>query len=326
MQNTRILSEITDPVQEDLAIVYGFMQEHLCSHIPMINHISHYIIDNKGKRLRPLLVMLCDKSKDYQGSQHIHLAAIIEFIHTATLLHDDVIDHAEKRRHRKTAHMIWGNTASVLAGDFLHSRAFQLITKLNQPLIMDALANAANHIVEGEMLQLLHLGQAHTKESEYFTIIHQKTAELFCVAAYCTALLQPQKSELQKYFKAFGYHFGMAYQLIDDLLDYQPQIKTGKKCGNDLAEGKPTLPFIYAFQKASLADANMMQKALKQGDLSPLASIISLMHQSGAFDYTFQKAKQHIQQARELLQHIPPSIYRNGLLDLGDFVLSRYRP
>ncbi len=319
------LKDICLPVEKDLNAVGTFMQDNLCSTIPLVNRISHYIIDNHGKRLRPLLVILCAKSMHYDGDQHIHLAAIIELIHTATLLHDDVIDHAEQRRCRKTANAIWGNTASVLAGDFLHSYAFKLIVKLNHPTITTALARSSNRIVEGEMMQLMHRSKPFIEEADCFAIIDRKTAELFSVAAYSASLLTKQPKETYATYKAYGYQLGMAYQLMDDLLDYHINgTKLGKKRGNDLAESKVTLPFVYALRHADKSDTKCMKSALKHGDNTKLDDIVQVMEKTNALKDTFLKAKQHIEKADQLLKNIPTTTYKDRLHDLGQFILSHY--
>ncbi len=311
-------------VQDDLIATDKFICTELLSDIPLINQLVEYILKSGGKRIRPLLVLLTARAFDHQKQQHIELAAAIELIHTATLLHDDVVDSSALRRGNQTANHIWGNESSVLVGDFLYSRAFQLIVKLQNLEIMNIFANATNLIAEGEVLQLINRHDPDATEQSYYNIIQRKTAKLFEVASQIGAALcnyrPPQMAAMQHY----GISLGTAYQLIDDALDYCSSAdEMGKNMGDDLAEGKPTLPLIYALRYGKPAEVKLIRNAIKTGSTKKLDSILTIIESTGAIEYTANAAKLHIQEAINSLTHIPESPYRKALQDLAEFVVAR---
>jgi octaprenyl-diphosphate synthase len=313
-------------VQTDLDHIDQFISSELKSEIPLINQLVEYILTCGGKRIRPLLVLLAAHAMDYQGERQIKLASAIELIHTATLLHDDVVDNATLRRGRQTANALWGNEASVLVGDFLYSRAFQLIIQLNNPIILTIFSNATHLIAEGEVLQLINCHNPDTSETSYFEVITRKTAKLFEVAAQTGAALATDHADHITAMQRYGLHLGIAYQLIDDALDYSaPPEQTGKNMGNDLAEGKPTLPLIYALSqsKSKSTEANLLRGAIETGSTIELPTIIKIIESTGAIEYTANAAKQHASQARDALIHIPESPYRQALFMLADFIVTR---
>lgn len=318
------LASIRSLVQSDLEAADQFICTELQSDIPFINQLVKHILQSGGKRIRPLLVLLTAKAFNHQKSQHIDLAAAIELIHTATLLHDDVVDSSALRRGRETANSIWGNEASVLVGDFLYSRAFQLIVKLKNFPILEIFADATNIIAEGEILQLLNCHEPDTTENAYFEVIQRKTAKLFEVATHTGAVLSSDDLTHAQRMQHFGLHLGIAYQLIDDALDYQstPE-EMGKNIGNDLEEGKPTLPLIHALQKGSPSEVKLIRNAIKKGSAKNLDSIIAIIESTGAIKYTANAAKQYAQTAKEHLANIPESPYRKALHDLTEFVVER---
>jgi octaprenyl-diphosphate synthase len=319
-----LLESIRSLVQADLEATDHFIYTELKSGIPFINELMDYILSCGGKRIRPLIVLLAARAFSHTKDQHITLAAAIELIHTATLLHDDVVDHATLRRGHKTANHIWGNQAAVLVGDFLYSRAFQLIVRLNHAEILDTFAHATHLIAEGEVMQLLNCHNPDTNESAYFEVIQRKTAKLFEVAAKIGTALSDYTSSQMSAMQIYGLNLGIAYQLIDDALDYDASSKaTGKHIGNDLAEGKPTLPLIHALQQCSSSEAKFLKNAIKNGTCERLDDIITIIHSTGAIKYTAYAAQQHAQKANQALTFIPDSPYRNALRDLSNFVIER---
>lgn len=320
-----VLESIRSLVRSDLEATDQFISTELSSDIPLINELVEYILSCGGKRIRPLVVLLTARALNHTGRQHIDLAAAIELIHTATLLHDDVVDSSTLRRGNKTANNIWGNEASVLVGDFLYSRAFQLIVKLHNFEIMDIFASATNLIAEGEVLQLINCGDPDTTEQSYYDVIQRKTAKLFEVAAQigtalCTSYTPEQMTAMQRY----GMSLGTAYQLIDDALDYSSSAEEmGKNIGDDLAEGKPTLPLIHAMRHGSKVETKLIRKAIERGSVKDLQSIIAIIESTGAIEYTASAAKQYAQQAMDSLISIPESPYRQALHDLAGFVVAR---
>ncbi len=318
------LETIRSLVLPDLAATDKYIVDQLHSEIPLINQLVNYILTCGGKRIRPLLVLLSAKAFDHHDQQHINLAAILEFIHTATLLHDDVVDHSDLRRGHETAHTIWGNEASVLVGDFLYSRAFQLIVRLNNVKIMNIFADATNLIAEGEVLQLINCHDPNTSEASYFEVIQRKTGKLFEVASHAGAALCQRNDQQLNAMQHYGRHLGIAYQLIDDALDYSGSTEeTGKNIGNDLAEGKPTLPLIYALQKGTPAEARLIREAIKSGSHNSLEPILATIESTGAIEYTAQTAKHYAREATSALAHIPDSPYRHALHQLVEFAVER---
>ncbi|MHB1948246.1 MAG: polyprenyl synthetase family protein [Gammaproteobacteria bacterium] len=318
------LASIRSLVQSDLTATDNFICTELRSEIPFINELIEYILKAGGKRIRPLLVLLTARAFDHQDKQHIDLAAAIELIHTATLLHDDVVDSSTLRRGHKTANHIWGNEASVLVGDFLYSRAFQLIVKLKNFEILEIFSAATNIIAEGEILQLLNCHNPDTTENAYFEVIQRKTAKLFEVATQTGAALSTYSAPQMQAMQEYGMQLGIAYQLIDDAMDYHSSAEEmGKNIGNDLSEGKPTLPLIHALRQGTKAEVKLIRSAIKTGSSKKLDSIISIIESTGAIEYTASAAKQHALKAQASLTHIPESPYRQALHDLSEFVVAR---
>jgi len=319
-----LLESIRSLVKTDLEATDKFICRELSSDIPLINQLVEYIISCGGKRIRPLVVLLTARALNHNEQQHIDLAAAVELIHTATLLHDDVVDSSALRRGNKTANHIWGNEASVLVGDFLYSRAFQLIVKLQNLEIMDIFASATNLIAEGEVLQLINCNDPETTEEAYFEVISRKTAKLFEVAAKIgVALCQYTKQQMAG-MQNYGLSLGIAFQLIDDALDYVSSAKEmGKNIGDDLAEGKPTLPLIYAMHAGSKSEAKIIRKAITKSSIKDIDSILTIIERTKAIEYTANAAKKEVQKAINSLVYIPESPYRQALSDLAEFVVSR---
>lgn len=318
------LESIRALVHDDFLAADRFICNELKSDIPFINKLVDYILKAGGKRIRPLLVLLSARAFNHKENQHIDLAAAIELIHTATLLHDDVVDNSSLRRGLETVNTLWGTEASVLVGDFLYSRAFQLIVKLKNLEILDIFSNATNLIAEGEVMQLLNCHDPDTSEKAYFEVIHRKTAKLFEVASQIGAALSCYTSQQMKAMQGYGLNLGIAYQLIDDALDYRAnQTELGKSIGNDLAEGKPTLPLIQALRHSTPAQASLLRKAIQNGSYHDLREISSIIESTGAIEYTANAAKKHATEAFSFLPHIPDSPYRQALHDLCEFVVER---
>ncbi|MAF82657.1 MAG: octaprenyl diphosphate synthase [Gammaproteobacteria bacterium] len=298
--------------------------EQLSSDVALVNSVSHYIISSGGKRLRPLLLLLSARACGYQGSQHITAAAIIEFIHTATLLHDDVVDASDLRRGQHTANSVFGAEASVLVGDFLYSRAFQLMVDVGQMRIMDVLADATNTIAEGEVLQLMNCRNPETTEDQCVEVIYRKTAKLFEAGVVIGALLADQTRAVEDAFIEYGKQLGTAFQLVDDALDYDSSHnKFGKNVGDDLAEGKPTLPLIHALHHSNASDQVMIREAIENGGLDQIDAIIKAVKSCGAIAYTMQLAQQAADRAIDALSRVPNSNYKNSLIDLAQFAAER---
>lgn len=318
------IEDIKALVADEFNAVNNLILKHLDSEISLIQNINEHIITSGGKRLRPLVVLLAAKTFAYQGTDHIALAAVIEFIHTATLLHDDVVDNSSMRRGKKTANLIWGNAASILVGDFLYSRTFQILTGLKNLPVMDLLAQTTNAIAEGEVLQLINRNDPDTNEDQYMKVIHNKTARLFQAATEVGALLCKRDPREQAAIADYGNHLGMAFQLVDDALDYSGNsAELGKNLGDDLAEGKPTLPLIHAIRHTTPQKAEVIRSAIRQGGLEHLDVILSAIHETNALDYTLQKAKEHVVMAQQALRMIPNSTYRDALIALAQFAVTR---
>ena len=301
-------------VQDDFDALNKNVIEQLHSEVPLIENIGQYLIEAGGKRIRPLLALLCARAFGYQGSEHVNLATVIEFLHTATLLHDDVVDMSEMRRGRPTANTRWGNPSSVLVGDFIYSRAFQLLVRIADMRIMEVMATTTNKISEGEVLQLVNQHNIAATEADYMNVIHNKTAILFAAACQSAAILAATDTETQEKLHIFGLEVGMAFQLIDDVLDYSGDSEElGKNVGDDLAEGKPTLPLIFIMQNGNTNEKKLISSVIKQGGLEHLDDIINIVRESGALDYTREKAEQRIEIAMDCLKVVPESAYREGL-------------
>lgn len=311
-------------VKSEFEQVNELIIRQLHSDVGLVENIGQYIVDAGGKRLRPLLVLLIAKSFGYRGTQHISLAAVIEFIHTATLLHDDVVDTSSLRRGRATANARFGNAPSVLVGDFLYSRAFQMLVAIDSMAIMRIIADTTNIISEGEVQQLINAGNPDTSEAAYLNVIHKKTAQLFEAAAQTGAILAGASATQEAAAKHYGYHLGMTFQLVDDALDYSgnPE-ELGKNIGDDLAEGKPTLPLIRAMQQGTSEQAAMIRSAIEKGALEQLGQISDAIHSTGALDYTLACAAHHAEQAKACLEGLADSSERQALAELTEFALQR---
>ncbi len=304
--------------------VDAVIRARLTSDVALVREVAEYIIGSGGKRLRPALVLLSAGAFGYQGTHHHQLAAVVEFIHTATLLHDDVVDASELRRGNPTANALFGNAASVLVGDFVYSRAFQMMVEVQSMRVMQVLAEATNVIAEGEVLQMMTCHNAGIDEHAYLRVIRYKTAKLFEAATRLGAILGGATPEEEAAMASYGMHLGTAFQLIDDVLDYSgDNTATGKNVGDDLAEGKPTLPLIYAIKHGSAAEAALIMKAIEQGGLSELQQVIAAIQRSGALDYTRHQAEAEAITAGAALAALPNSKYRDSLLQLADFAVTR---
>lgn len=318
------LTAIRQLTATDLAQTNAIIVNQLQSDITLINAIATHIIESGGKRIRPLLAILTARALGYTGDQHSLLAAIIELIHTATLLHDDVVDNSALRRGQATANAHWDNAASVLTGDFLYSRSFQLMVKLDDLSIMDILADASNRIAEGEVAQLQNCHQPDTNIENYMTVIEGKTATLFAAATKIAAMIAGQNAPIQQRLWTFGQKIGTAFQIIDDVMDYSSdRDEMGKNLGDDLAEGKPTLPLIYAMQMSGSEDAELIRQAILHGDTEHLKQITAILKNSGALDKATQKALEQADTAKQLLDVVPDNEYRQALLSLCDLAVKR---
>lgn len=296
----------------------------LHSDVVLVRQVGEYIINSGGKRLRPALVILSAGAFGYAGKYHHNLAAIIEFIHTATLLHDDVVDASKLRRSKATANALFGNAASVLVGDFLYSRAFQMMVEVNNMRIMQVLADATNTIAEGEVLQLLNCRNPDVKEENYLQVIRYKTAKLFEAATRLGAILCSVTPAKEESMAAYGMHLGTAFQLTDDMLDYSGDYHdTGKNLGDDLAEGKPTLPLIYAMKTGSEKQVTIVRNAIKQGGEESLQAVLDVIQKTDALDYTRQKAEAESSMASAAISSLPNSNYKECLLQLATFAVAR---
>lgn len=318
------LETIRSPVQEDWASVNRVIVQRLGSDVALVNQVAHHIVHGGGKRLRPLTVLLAARACGHQEISHIPTAAIIEFIHTATLLHDDVVDDSGLRRGQQTANQVFGNEASVLVGDFLYSRAFQMMVELGNMEILDILANATNTIAGGEVLQLMNCNNPDITEADYLEVIYRKTAKLFEAGAQCGAILAELGQETQQHMVRYGRHLGLAFQLVDDALDYEATTEElGKNIGDDLAEGKPTLPLIYAMDQGSAAERHMIREAIETGGTQNLTSIQLAIETSGGLRYTADRARSEVKVAVENLEILPPSQYKDSLANLARFAVDR---
>jgi len=318
------IEAIYELIADDMKQVNATILERLQSEIVLINQVGTHIINSGGKRLRPVIHLLCARAIGYQGSQHIEIAAIIEFIHTATLLHDDVVDASELRRGQETANSLWGNEASVLVGDFLYSRAFQMMVEVGDMKIMSILANATNTIAEGEVQQLLNVHDPDTTEQRYLDVIHNKTAKLFESASELATLFNPESNSSQLAMAKYGMHLGTAFQLIDDVLDYSASSEEmGKNIGDDLAEGKPTLPLIYAIQHGNKEQAAVVRKAIEENGLDYIDAVTEAINATGAIQYTADCAKNESKLAIDALNDIADSEYKTALIALAEFAVSR---
>jgi octaprenyl-diphosphate synthase len=311
-------------VTDEMEGMDALIRTSLQSDVALINQLSHYIINSGGKRLRPMLVLLAANACRYQGDQHINLATVIEFIHTATLLHDDVVDASQLRRGNMTANAVWGNEASVLVGDFLYSRAFEMMVTANNMRIMEIMSHTTNTIAEGEVLQLLNCHDAETTELRYMDVVSRKTARLFEAAARIGAVLGQQPEIIESALASYGLHLGVAFQLIDDVLDYSASPEdTGKNLGDDLAEGKPTLPLIHALHRGTPSQAKLIRKAIENGGHDNMQAVCAIIEATGGIPYTAKAAQREADLAIEALAPLPESVYRDGLYRLAEFSVQR---
>ncbi|VAW48655.1 Octaprenyl diphosphate synthase [hydrothermal vent metagenome] len=317
------LSEIRALIQDDIQAVDQLILKRLTSDVVLINQIGHYIINSGGKRLRPLLVLLSARACGYQGTEHRLMAAAIEFIHTSTLLHDDVVDESDTRRGNKTANEVWGNAASVLVGDFLYSRSFEMMVEPGNLKIMQVMSETTNVIAEGEVLQLLNCHDADTTKERYMEVIHRKTAKLFEAATQMGPILA-NTPELEEAFIAYGQHLGAAFQLIDDVLDYTAsKAELGKNIGDDLAEGKPTLPLIYSLEHGSEAEKSIIRRAIESEGIALLNEVTEIINHSGAIDYTKNIAQTEAHLAKKALEPLMDSHLKTALCALADLSVNR---
>ncbi|HEX5340214.1 MAG TPA: polyprenyl synthetase family protein [Gammaproteobacteria bacterium] len=318
------LDAIRGLIAEDMQAADRRIRAELTSDVALINQLADYIIAGGGKRLRPLLVLLSARACGVRDQRHVDLAAIIEFIHTATLLHDDVVDASNLRRGRETANAIWGNEASVLVGDFLYSRAFQMMVRVNDMRVMGIMADATNLISEGEVLQLMNVNDPDTTEARYLDVIRRKTATLFEAGARLGAVIAERSQQEQDALGHYGLHLGIAFQLVDDMLDYGASAgELGKNIGDDLAEGKPTLPLIQALHKSNPSEQALIRSAIVHGGLEHIDDILAIIQRSGALEYTLQKAREAQRQALDALGGLPASRYLDGMKELAEFAIVR---
>ena len=318
------LEKIRALVALDFQEVDRVIQQRLHSPVALVDQVATYIIHSGGKRLRPLLVLLAARACGHTEARHIDGAAIIEFIHTATLLHDDVVDGSSMRRGRDTANEVFGNATSVLVGDFLYSRAFQMMVTLDRMRIMNIMADATNTIAEGEVLQLMNARDPETTEQRYLEVIYRKTARLFEAGAQVAAVLSDAEPAIETALARYGKHIGTAFQLVDDALDYQAdEASLGKHLGDDLAEGKPTLPLIYALQHGDDAQRELIKSAIRNGGVERLEEITGAVASLGGLAYTARLAQSEVDQALIALAPLPPSVFKDGLRELAEFAVAR---
>jgi octaprenyl-diphosphate synthase len=311
-------------VEPDMKAVDAVIRTRLHSEVVLVRQVAEYIIQSGGKRLRPVLVLLSAGALGYCGTQHHELAAVVEFIHTATLLHDDVVDESDLRRGRQTANALFGNAASVLVGDFLYSRAFQMMVDIGDKRIMHVLSDATNVIAEGEVLQLMNCHDADLDEARYLEVIRYKTAKLFEAAAQLGALISGATPKLEQAMAAYGMHLGTAFQLIDDVLDYSgAEAETGKHLGDDLAEGKPTLPLIYVMRNGTPEQASCVRQAIENGGRDDLPNVLAAIRATGALEFSIKCAKAEADLAVAAIHALPASPHKDSLLELCFFAVAR---
>jgi octaprenyl-diphosphate synthase len=318
------LEQLYNLIGADMKAVDAVIRERLHSDVVLVRQVAEYIIQSGGKRLRPALVLLSAGALGYRGSHHHELAAVVEFIHTATLLHDDVVDESDLRRGRQTANAMFGNAASVLVGDFLYSRAFQMMVEIDDMRIMRVLSDATNVIAEGEVLQLMNCHDADLDEARYLKVIRYKTAKLFEAAAQLGAIVGGGSPEIERNMADYGMHLGTAFQLIDDVLDYSgAEVETGKHLGDDLAEGKPTLPLIYAMKNGTAEQAACVRHAIENGGRDDFPHVLAAIRATGALEHATRQAAAEAERASIALAALPASQYKDSLLELCSFAVAR---
>ncbi|RUM52148.1 MAG: octaprenyl diphosphate synthase [Methylococcus sp.] len=315
---------IQELTRQDIAAVDQIILKELTSDVVLINQIGQYIVNSGGKRLRPVLLLLAAKALSYEGTHHLMLAAVVEFIHTATLLHDDVVDDSDLRRGKNTVNAVWGNAASVLVGDYLLSKTFEMMVCTGNMRVMDLVSHTTTAIAEGEVLQLLNVHNPATTEERYLEVISRKTAILFSAAAQLAAVLTESSEETELALKNYGLHLGIAFQLIDDVLDYKADPEqTGKNIGDDLSEGKPTLPLIHAILHSEKSQADIIRNAIREGDRNSFAEIYKIVESCNAIAYTERRAEEEAQRAIDALAVIPTSTSKDVLISLAEFSVQR---
>ncbi len=318
------LALIQSSINEDMRAVDAVIRKSLHSEVVLINQVADYIINSGGKRLRPALVLLSAGVFGKIETRHHELAAVVEFIHTATLLHDDVVDESSLRRGRATANTLFGNAASVLVGDFVYSRAFQMMVGVQNMRVMDILAEATNIIAEGEVLQLLNINDADISDDDYLRVIHYKTAKLFEAATRLGAVICQASPDDENAMAEYGMRLGTAFQLIDDVLDLSGNSEDiGKNLGDDIAEGKPTLPLLYAMRHGDTKQNQLIRNAIEQGGLEDFSAIIQAVEETGALEYVRNIAKQEAELACKAIQHLPSTPQHQALIQLAEFSVSR---
>ena len=316
--------EIQALMKNELDQMNKILVNRLDSNVDLINQMSHYIISSGGKRIRPLLLLLCARATDYDGDYHYSMAVVIELIHTATLLHDDVVDQSTTRRGQETANELWGNAPSVLVGDFLYSRAFEIMVEPNSMEIMKILSKATNQISEGEVLQLLNIKNANVTQREYYRVIERKTACLFKAACQIAGILSNSNQKVIEAMGKFGMHLGNAFQIIDDTLDYESDSNIiGKEVGDDLSEGKVTLPMIYALEKTTKSDKKILKDAIQNADASNINQVVEILMNVNAFQYSRDIANKESNMALESIDILPSSKYKTALKLLCKLSLER---
>lgn len=318
------LEDLRQLLAADMQAVDRVIRDRLHSEVLLIRQVAEYIIGGGGKRLRPALVLLSANALGYRGTAHHTLAAVVEFIHTATLLHDDVVDESALRRGRPTANRLFGNAASVLVGDFVYSRAFQMMVNVDDMRVLQLLADTTNVIAEGEVLQLMNCRNADIDEAGYLQVIRYKTAKLFEAAGRLGAILAGASPGVENAMAEYGGHLGTAFQLIDDVLDYSGDSAViGKNVGDDLAEGKATLPLIRAMQHGTAADSALVRQAVSTGGLGDLDGVLAAIHRSGALDYARRQAEAESRAAQAALDQVPHTRFRDSLIQLASFAVTR---
>ena len=322
--NTVTLEQLYALIGPDMKAVDAVIRDRLHSDVVLVRQVAEYIINSGGKRMRPALVLLAAGSLGYQGTRHHELAAVVEFIHTATLLHDDVVDESSMRRGRQTANALFGNAASVLVGDFLYSRSFQMMVSLDNMRVMRILSDATNVIAEGEVLQLLNMHDPDVTHESYLKVIRSKTAKLFEAAAELGALVGGAGDDEIAAAGEYGRSLGTAFQLIDDVLDYAGDAaEIGKNLGDDLREGKPTLPLIWLMENGTPEQRQLVRSCIEHGDEEQFEAVLAAVTSSGALDYTRQQAEQAARRAAEAISGLPESVYKASLQQLCSFAVDR---
>jgi octaprenyl-diphosphate synthase len=311
-------------VEPDMRAVDDVIRQRLYSDVVLVRQVAEYIVQSGGKRLRPVLLLLCAGAAGYKGPHHHTLAAVVEFIHTATLLHDDVVDESHLRRGNATANAVFGNAASVLVGDFLYTRAFQMMVGVDDMRVMQVLADATNIIAEGEVLQLMNCHDPEVDEGRYLQVIRYKTAKLFEASARLGGILGALPSGQEEALAEYGMRLGTAFQLIDDVLDYSgDQAETGKNVGDDLAEGKPTLPLIYVMANGNADQVAVVRRAIEEGGAGELDAVVKAIRETGALDFARRRAKAEAEAACAAIASLPSSTYKDSLIELADFAVTR---